>query len=62
VNASYNKVVRNQIQDALDAMGRKDKTLSEFNLFWRRFIEAHEEVAKVIAEIKGVERVKKIKG
>jgi hypothetical protein len=44
VNASHNQVVINQIQDALDATDRKNKTLSEFGQFWHRFMEAHKEV------------------
>src|SRR5262249_26864076 len=44
VNASHNQVVINQIQDALEATGRKNKTLCEFGRFWDRFMEAHKEV------------------
>ncbi len=44
VNASHNGAVIKQIQEALDATRRKDKTLTEFSRFWRRFMEAHEEV------------------
>ena len=44
VNASHNPAVIKQIQEALDATRRKDKTLSEFSRFWGRFTEAHEEV------------------
>lgn len=46
VNASHNKVVINQIQEALDATGRKDKALHEFSLFWSRFKEVHDEIVK----------------
>ena len=44
VNASYNPVVINQVQDALDATDGKNKALSEFGRFWHRFREAHYEV------------------
>jgi hypothetical protein len=46
VNASHNQVVINQIQDALDATDRKNKTLSEFGQFWHRFMEAHKDVVE----------------
>jgi hypothetical protein len=47
VNAAHNQVVINQIQDALEATGRKNKTLREFDRFWQCFMEAHKEVVGI---------------
>lgn len=46
VNASYNPVVCEQIQNALEVSPRKDETLKEFSQFWRNFVEAQEEVGE----------------
>jgi hypothetical protein len=43
VHASYNKIVINQIEEALDAVD-KNIALAEFTQFWRSFMDAHNEV------------------
>lgn len=45
VNASYNPVVCEQIEHALDAVDRGNDALKEFGQFWRSFVQAQEEIA-----------------